>query len=360
MGPTGAVDHVHNFSEFAETTARRAPLYAALSRGIAADPALAALLRHAPATQQLPVLLFAVVHHLLLAAPDDELAQWYPSIVDDPRSPTDDALSAAFERFVATHSAAIAELLAARATQTNEVGRCGPLLIALAMLDDEMGPLGHLDIGTSAGLTLLTDHYAYRYRSGDGHASAGVGGPSPVVIDVETTGPAPVPRRLPRVAARLGVDRAPIDVTDPDDARWLEACVWPDQQDRFHRLVAAIELTRTVRPDVIAGDAVDSLAPGIESVGATAHPVVTNSWVLNYLTPRARVAYLAELDRIGATRDISWVYAEAPALIPELPTGPDPTNPHLTVLSLARWRHGHRTVDHLATCHPHGYWLHWR
>ncbi len=149
-------------------------------------------------------------------------------------------------------------------------------------------------------------------------------------------------------------------MTDDDEAHWLEACVWPDQADRFHRLVAAIELARATPPELLAGDAVTSLAPAIERIGTHAHPVVTNSWVLNYLTPDQRIAYLGELDRVGAERDLSWVYAEAPAHIPELPNAPDPKSAHLTVLSMVRWRNGERHVDHLATVHPHGFWMHWR
>ena len=149
-------------------------------------------------------------------------------------------------------------------------------------------------------------------------------------------------------------------MSDDAQARWLEACVWPDQADRFHRLVAAIAIARDHPPEIVRGDAVAALAPTVDLVGAAAHPVVTNSWVLNYLTGDQRSAYLAELDRIGAQRDLSWVYAEAPALIPELPVAPDPKDPHRTVLSLARWRSGQRTVRHLATVHPHGFWIHWR
>jgi hypothetical protein len=165
---------------------------------------------------------------------------------------------------------------------------------------------------------------------------------------------------MPTVTWRCGVDRRPIDVTDPDEARWLEACVWPDHVERFERLVAAIDIARTSPPELLAGDAVTSLAPAIERIGADTHPVVTNSWVLNYLTATERIAYLGELDRIGSERDLSWIYAEAPIHIPELPNRPDPGNPHLTVLSLARWRDGRRTVDHLATCHPHGLSMRWR
>jgi hypothetical protein len=166
---------------------------------------------------------------------------------------------------------------------------------------------------------------------------------------------------MPVIAARCGIDQHPIDVTDDTEARWLEACVWPDQPDRFHRLVAAIEIARQAPPELLAGDAVTSLAAGVGRVGgAPAHPVVMNSWVLNYLTPASRIAYLGELDRVGSHRDLSWIYAEAPALIPELPHGPDPIDPHRTVLSMVRWRGGDRTVGHLATCHPHRFWIHLR
>ena len=32
-----------------------------------------------------------------------------------------------------------------------------------ALLADEVGPLGHLDVGASGGLNLLLDQYEYRY-----------------------------------------------------------------------------------------------------------------------------------------------------------------------------------------------------
>jgi hypothetical protein len=251
------------------------------------------------------------------------------------------------------------QLLSTRTTQTNEVGRCGSFLPALGLLGDEVGAIGLLDVGTSGGLNLLLDRYEYRYRRSDGTERA-VGGPSPVTITVDVKGDAPVPVAMPTIAARCGIDRRPIDVTDDDEAHWLEACVWPDQPDRFHRLVAAIGIARSAPPEILAGDAVESVGPAIEYVGRVAHPVITNSWVLNYLTSDQRLAYLAELERVGGERDLSWVYAEAPALIPELPTGPDPKDPDLTVVSMVRWRGGERFVDHLATVHPHGFWMHWR
>lgn len=360
--PTTDAELSRRFAESSTTSRPRAPLYAALSAGIARDPDLYRLLNTAPEMQRLPVMLFAVTHDLLLEDTTHPLAAWYPNLTADHRAPTERDLVPTFKRFVADREQRLKQLLASRTVQTNEVGRCAILLPAFGLLDQEVGALGHLDVGASGGLNLLLDRYRYVFtpRGGGPEDSVTVGDPSTVLLAVETTGDVPIPAAMPRVAARCGIDRTPIDVTDEGEAQWLEACVWPDQADRFHRLVEAIEIARQHPPELLAGDAVESLAPGVDRVGRSAHPVVTNSWVLNYLTSAQRLAYLAELEQMGARRDLTWVYAEAPALIPELPTDPDPADPHRTVLSMVRWRNGERLVDHLATCHPHGFWIHWR
>ncbi len=356
-------DLARRFREFAATTANRAPLYRALSAGIADDVDIVRLLQHAPAEQQLPVLLFASSHYLVLDQPHSELAQWYPNLTSTPRSPDDPDLAGTFRAFVADHDHELEALLATRKTQTNEVGRCASFLPALALLAEEVGPLGHLDVGASGGLNLLLDQYEYRYAEKAASAATRVwhvvGGPSEVVLDTTTRGPVPLPRAIPKIAARLGIDRDPIDVTDANSARWLEACVWPDQADRFHRLRAAITIAETSPPDLRRADAIEGLAPGVATVGASGHPVVTNSWVLNYLTSAERGRYVAELDRIGAARDLSWVFAESPELVPELLVNADGLDSSVTALTIARWRDGVRSVATVATCHPHGYWINW-
>ena len=108
------------------------------------------------------------------------------------------------------------------------------------------------------------------------------------------------------------------------------------------------------RTQVRAGDAVEDLADTIALVAGHGHPVVLNTWVLNYLSDAQRRAYVAELDRLGASADLSWIYAEMPALVSGLPVPDDPEREHRTVVTLVRWRDGVRTVDHLADAHPHG------
>ncbi len=349
------VELARRFRHQSASSARRAPLYAALSGAIADDPDLYRRLLHAPEQQRLPVLLLAASHKLLLDSPDHPLAAWYPNLTESPRDPLDPALAATYKDFLAEREGDLVRLLRTRRTQTNEVGRCAMFVLAFGQLAGDVGPIAHLDVGASGGLNLLLDRYEYRFEPG-----GAVGGPSPVVITTGTRGDPPVPAAMPVVGARCGIDVAPIDVTDDDEAHWLEACVWPDQADRFQRLRAAIELARREPPELLAGDATASLAPAIERMARAGHPVVTNSWVLNYLPPDGRTAYVGELDRIGATVDLSWVYVESPVATPELPAPDDLEHRDLTVLSLVTWRDGVRTVRHLATCHPHGFWIHWR
>jgi hypothetical protein len=164
---------------------------------------------------------------------------------------------------------------------------------------------------------------------------------------------------MPRIARSIGLDLMPIDVCDDTEVRWLEACVWPDQADRFARLVAAIEVARSNPPDVRQGDAVQDLAAIVAEAAEHGHPVVTNSWVLNYLPHDTRLQYVDELDRIGSERDLSWVIAEAPGQTAGLPVPTTEPPEEITVVTLVRWRAGNRTVRRLGTTHPHGYWFRW-
>jgi len=341
--------------------AKRAPLYAQLAAGFAEEPEVLAILAEAPAPQRIPVTLFAAIHDLLLAEPDAELAQWYPNLTAEPRR--DDPVPTAVA-FCTARRGPLVELVRTRTPQTNEIGRCALLLLGLSQIFEEVGSLAQLDVGASAGLNLLSDHYAYDYaghRLGDGHplltceVRPSTSGPR-LVEPVET--PVGVPRVLPVITSRLGLDRNPIDLTDPEQVRWLEACVWPDQADRFERLRAAIAVAKQVGVEVVRGDAVDDLASALDRLG-TGHPVVTGSWVLSYLAPPRQQQFLAELDRLGAARDLSWVSLEEPSATTGLSWPSGLAGGSLSVVRLVTWRSGVRSEQFLAEGHPHGYWFRW-
>lgn len=338
-----------DFTSFAATTSSRAPLYSRLSAGIADSALLPTLFRDAPGPARVPVNLFAAVHDLLLADRTAGLARFYPNLADrpDPGDPVPEFLD-----FCAANAAAIRACVATRLPQTNEIGRSALLLAGFDRL--EVRELAHLDVGASAGLNLMVDRLAYRDGRG-GHL-----GSSTVVLDCSVGGhPSRLARNLPVIGARLGLDAHPIDTDHPDERRWLEACVWPDQADRFHRLEAALELQALQPVEVRRGDAVDDLATAVAAVAGGGHPVITTSWVLCYLTPERQQAWLDGLDLLGAGIDLSWVWAEAPSQVGVLPVPVGLAGSGTTILGITTWRGGKRTDRALARCHPHGYWLHW-
>ena len=68
------------------------------------------------------------------------------------------------------------------------------------------------------------------------------------------------------------------------------------------------------------------------------------------------------LDRLAANQSLSWIFAESPALCPELPGMPPAQKGYRqpTAVGLVRWRGGRRDTRYLADAHPHGRWLRWR
>lgn len=339
------------FRRAADEHHRRSPMHAALCAALASDVEILELLDAAPASQRIPVLLLAALHDSVLAEPTCSLAEWYPTVVATPRS---DDLTSAVHRHIRSRMDGFRDVLSRRSVQTNEVGRCGVLLPALAAISGEFGPLALVDVGASAGLNLHLDRFRYHFRPG-----GTVGPASPVEVTVGCRGRVPIPRALPSIDGRIGLDQNPIDLADPVERRWLRACIWPDQIDRFRRLEAAIDIALDAPAIVRRGDAVDDLREVIGALSGSGHIVIVNTWCLSYLTPQQRADYLDTLDGLGRQQDLSWVFAESPADTPELPTHPSMVGRSVTALTAVQWRNARRSVRHLAVAHPHGYWMHW-
>lgn len=343
------------FRDFSRAFRTAAPLYSRLADRVAREPQILELMKAADVTQRIPVLLFACVHFLVLAEPDQDLAHHYPNLQRSGRDRTSgqDKAADAFVRFVLEHQEDLGVLLASRSTQTNEVGRCNWFLFPFALLEEEVGDLARIDVGSSAGLTLLFSHIDFDVRPGSLLSGDGI-----LTVQCSTRGRPPLLDHVPNVVWSRGFDTRPVDLFDDDHVRWLEACVWPEQVERFDRLVQAIDLARRHGLHVEHGDAIRDIVSFVEHASGHGHPVVTTSWVLNYLTPTQRTQFVAQLDDIGSARDLSWVIAESPRETPELPVIGGPSE-DITVISLVTWRKGQRETTRLATAHPHGDWINW-
>lgn len=288
MDPTlhrGSAPVAEAYRAFAEREAHGvSPQYEEWALGISRDPLVADLVASLPAGKRQP--------NLVLAA-----ARWHGA-----RGPYDELRSTLLDRWPDVRSTVLA-----RATQTNEAGRCAVLLPFLAELP---GPLALLEVGASAGLCLLPDRYSYRYD--DGTRLDPTDGPSAVVLPC-TLGPGvDPPARLPQVVWRAGVDLAPVDVSDDDACAWLEALVWPEHDERRARLRAALTLARCEPPRVVRGDLLDVLPALAAQAPADATLVVLHSAVLAYLDAADRASFV---DLVGSVRG-HWVSNEGARVLP--------------------------------------------
>jgi hypothetical protein len=355
------------FERFAQAEGARIPIYARLCREIAGDPALCGLLLEAPTGQRLPVLLLAALHDVVLRNPAVPLAPWFPSV--HPGPPPEVGLGGALRATLADHLDQVLELLRHRQVQTNEVNRCTAWWLALGELTrTDARPLHLVELGASAGLNLGLDAYAYELvRRGGTTVHAGVAD-SPVRLGTELRGELePTARLGASIIGAVGLDQRPLDVTDPSDARWLEACVWPEQQLRFERLGAALALAERRPPRVEQGDLVDDLGPLLDEVPDGAHTVVLSSWVLAYVPRSRRERLLTTLD--GAARRaaagggrLSLLTLEADAVLPWVSPPPLPDDAGAderfsSLLAATCWDDSaDRRVHVLGRCQAHLVW----
>lgn len=308
----------------------RSPLYVQLGQGVADDPEVLGFLAGLPPAKRQPQLLLAAVRYLAGVQ----------------------ASYAGFRAVVLDNQAELAAIMLARRVQTNEPARCATLLPALAMLPQ---PLALLEVGASAGLCLQPDRYGYDY------GTRRIGGqPGAPLLSCRCLGPVPLPDQPVEVAWRAGIDVNPLDVTDPDDVRWLSCLVWPGEGDRAARLAAAIEVARRDPPRVVRGDLLDRLASTAAGAPPGATLVVFHSSVLAYVTPAERQAFARAV--IGL--DAVWLAQESPAVmsssvpgfVPAPPTSPAPFTAPPGGMAYVLTRNGR---DALAYADGHGSWLSW-
>ena len=306
-----------NYRMFGREARGRSPVYESLAASVADDALVLDFLRTLPRPKRQPNLLFAAARYLLGAPPE----------------------IATLRGLIQRDEAELTQVMLARRTQTNEPARCATLLPALARLP---GPLALIEVGASAGLTLLFDRYSYDY---DGHLVTG-SDPNAPTLRCAVRGPVPLPSAVPAIAWRAGLDLNPLDITRDDDVRWLSCLIWPGEGDREDRLAAAIATARSDPPRVYRGDLLTDLPALAAQAPAEATLVIFHSAVLAYVAAQDRERFAQTVREIGAV----WLSNEAPGVVSGLP---------ITEFLEATFVLGQGGRTPLALADGHGAWLHW-
>lgn len=317
------------------------PLYEHCLNIVADNDEMVGIIAHTPKGPQPTNLFLAAVHYLLIQHPNNELAQWYESIVENPRPV--ETVDNAFISFCLENSDSIVAILQSRLVQTNEVARCIPLRAALAKLAEDIRvPCDFMEIGASAGLLMAFEHYHY---DADGPLTDDRISSPRLTTDWEGRRLSLDP--LPEFRSICGIDLNPIDIGDSDERLWLQALIWPNARYRRAQLDSACSLVEEHKIRVAPMDVNDWIEHQLKE-GPQLTPLVVFHAAVRAHMPRdcwnscleglVRLSGLRPVYRISMesdTEDRSGLRARSPFLleiqhIPEPPRAIAALDGHVT------------------------------
>jgi hypothetical protein len=328
------------YRRFGESAAATSPLYERVALALSESEEALRAIAAAPSRRRSPTAILAALHDLALAGHAPALAAAYAARDGDA------AASAAIDAL------RTADVAGHRTVRADESGRHTVLYPAVAEAARRMGAsaVGLIDVGRPAGLNLNVDRVGIAYDNGQSSGDPA----SPVQRSASIVGGRPVPSgAVPEVVARVVVDRDPVDVTNKEDARWLRACLPPEQGAALEAEIALVD-----PPLLLAGEPVETLPAAFTHVPADALPVVTTTWALSALPLESRLRFLRRLDE-AARRPVAWVSVEGVGVAPSVPTLGDRRASGHSIIGLAELDHSTLRVEAVGRCWSRGRLLAW-
>lgn len=294
------------FITFAETECKdSSELYETLSLAIAKDDELLELCTHTRSGQPVPNLLFGAVHYLLLKGTEHKLKEFYPSIVVEAKLPNE--AFDYFKEFCVQHKNDIIHLLQTKLVQTNEVRRCAYLYPVFSFIyEKSQKPLALIEMGTSAGLQLLWDQYAYSYKEDEvfGNIESRLH-----ITSVLKGEMAPhVSSTPPPVASRVGIDLNTVDLMDEEEYIWLKSLIWPEHKERLAMFVCAASYIEECPVQLVEGDGVSLLRDLVSQIPITSTVCLFHTHVANQMPQETKEQLLSIVKSIGQERDVFHIY----------------------------------------------------
>lgn len=288
--------------------------------------------------QLVPLRLAGGLHALVLQGLSPTLTAAYP-----PHAVADEALWRALQDALRVQADFLLPWLD-RAPQTNEVRRSAIVTPGFLSIAERTGlPLMLSEIGSSAGINLHWDRFAYRF------GSAAWGNPaSPVQLAPDWRGGTP-PVVPVTVSGRAGCDLYPIDPGEADVEMRLLPYIWADQPDRISRTRHALRIAAASPERVERADVLEWLPRRLAAQPENTVHVIWHTIVWQYFDTTAQARARTLIEQAGARADegrpLAWLSFEADA------------DPRGAPLKLRLWPGNHTIV--LARADFHGRWIEW-
>ena len=333
----------NQFRWFAKVKSRNSsPFYESLSLKIAEDKELLSSLTCA--NEPVPNILFGAVHFLLLKGVQSKLAAFYPSLLL--KTPLKKDPYPFFRSFFFDNKAEIQEIISSKLVQTNEIQRCSYLYPAFCLISSMVPEkkLTLVEIGASAGLNLIFDHYSYNYGGKNYY------GDQLSTIQINSLlkgGKFPdLSQKLSSIRCRIGIDLNPIHYRDSEAILWLRALVWPEHTERANLLLKALEVVKNYPIKLIKGDAVKILPELLSQIPHHTVPCIFHTLTINQFSEKKKGDLFTTIKDYSLRRTLFHISCEwQGANYPEL--------------ELIMHKDGIKTKRLLAYCDLHGRWIEW-